>query len=84
MNKSSRQEQDEAKRQQAAENAADTEHPSHYQARKEAIRNEPELRREAGRDSDSGRAEAAMVDAGGEVFVAARNRVRSLQKILRG
>ncbi|MGB7925768.1 MAG: FdhF/YdeP family oxidoreductase [Pyrinomonadaceae bacterium] len=62
------QEQGVAKQQQAAENAADMEHPSHYQARKEDIKSEPELRREAAGEPDGSVAELSGVDVEGEAF----------------
>lgn len=62
MNESSRRKQVEVKRQQAAANAADAEHPSHYQAAKEDIKTERELRLEAGSESNGGGVEASSVD----------------------
>jgi molybdopterin-dependent oxidoreductase alpha subunit len=65
MDGSSRQDREQVgmKRQQAAENAADTQHPSHYQARKEEIKTEGELRREAVDEPNGSRAEASSVEA---------------------
>jgi molybdopterin-dependent oxidoreductase alpha subunit len=68
MNEPGRQDQIEVKRQQAAANAADTEHPSHYQARKEDIKTEQELRREAVDESNGGGAEASSVGVAAEGF----------------
>jgi molybdopterin-dependent oxidoreductase alpha subunit len=63
MDESSRQEQPEVKRQRAAENAADREHPSHYEARKEEIKTARELRRETVDQEDGSPVEASSADA---------------------
>ena len=65
MRKLKRQEEEldqRARQQREAETLADTEHPSHYEARKDNLRGETELRAEAA-PADGSRDEESRVEA---------------------
>jgi molybdopterin-dependent oxidoreductase alpha subunit len=65
MDERSRQDRVEVKPQQAAEDAADAEHPSHYEARKEDVKGEREFRREAVEKENGGESEASSAETEG-------------------
>src|SRR4051794_631046 len=65
MDERNRPDRVEVKQQQAAENAADREHPSHYEARKAEVKSERELRREAVDQENGGGVDASKDETEG-------------------